>query len=407
MATGIRLITRVGNIINIDATDFTMDFKRGVASIPVPATGERVAADMNLVTASIRLNAILRDDDCAGSDTDGVAASATLDFGSKGAAMSETEDEPNYIYMAGDGGGVTAADLDGEEFSIRTKYLVDNTTTTVITVKFDNTTSSHSVSGMILTVGINGILKTADKPMGEHLADRVYAAMTGSGTFGSQISNGTPNNTFQGAFTVEQTEGTLSATGSSVIILTQKDKGISGNTDIKVWSENKEDGAPPFKHDDFSGGQTHTCKSAGDKAQDLIANVANSNVMGAVGEVFQVGGFSLEKVTNIKALNTGTDDYIIGIQIPYNSLIQATLGATGDPQQGYATRNHLIVTGMTGSTQQGSEGNSNATGIKFDVKDPMTGIRGTVVGLTLSYDAGNTTYDATIDFAPIDLIAGL
>ena len=83
------------------------------------------------------------------------------------------------------------------------------------------------------------------------------------------------------------------------------------------------------------------------------------------------------------------------------------MGATGDPQQGYATRNHLIVTGMTGSTQQGSEGNSNATGIKFDVKDPMTGIRGTVVGLTLAYDAGNTTYDATIDFAPIDLIAGV
>jgi len=406
MATGIRLITRVGNIINIDATDFTMDFKRGVASIPVPATGERVAADMNLVTASIRLNAILRDDDCTGSDTDGVAASATLDFGSKGAAMSETEDEPEFTYMVGDvSGGVTVSDLNDKTFSIRTKYLVDNTTTTVITVKFDNTTSSHSVSGMILTVGISGITT------GQELAGRVYAAMTShSGTFGSQISNGTPNNTFSGAFTITQGTGALTQlTGgsSTLITLTQKDKGISGNTDIKVWTDDNEAGVPPFKHDDFSGGQTHTCKSAGDKAQDLIANVANSNVMGAVGEVFQVGGFSLEKVTNIKALNTGTDDYIIGIQIPYNSLIQATLGATGDPQQGYATRNHLIVTGMTGSTQQGSEGNSNATGIKFDVKDPMTGIRGTVVGLTLAYDAGNTTYDATIDFAPIDLIAGV
>ena len=67
----------------------------------------------------------------------------------------------------------------------------------------------------------------------------------------------------------------------------------------------------------------------------------------------------------------------------------------------------VIITGAVTAIQQGSSANNLPASSTFDFNNKMTGISGTVVGVTLTYDAGETIYGATIDFQPLDFIAGL
>jgi hypothetical protein len=115
---GIRLIKQNSEIVNIDAIDFTLDFKKSVTPFPLPHTGERTGFDNNRVSAVIRVNAILRDDDCSGLDPTGNAAEATLDFSSKAVSVSTTEDAASNLYLSADGGDVAIADLNGKQFKV-------------------------------------------------------------------------------------------------------------------------------------------------------------------------------------------------------------------------------------------------------------------------------------------------
>ena len=79
-----------------------------------------------------------------------------------------------------------------------------------------------------------------------------------------------------------------------------------------------------------------------------------------------------------------SSDYIIGLQIPYNSLVQKT--NTDTSSDGYVARNLLMVTGMNSVEKQSSEGNIYPFGTDFEVSNKRTGIRGTVVGINFGYD---------------------
>ena len=98
-------------------------------------------------------------------------------------------------------------------------------------------------------------------------------------------------------------------------------------------------------------------------------------------------------------------DYIVGIQIPYNSLVQKV--ATDASNDGYVTRNLLMVTGVRSIEEQSSIGNNNPFGTDFNVSSKFTGIRGTIVGMNFGYDAGNNIYEGSLTFQPADMIVGL
>ena len=135
--------------------------------------------------------------------------------------------------------------------------------------------------------------------------------------------------------------------------------------------------------------------------------------MGAVGSVFDVfgseaggeaGGFDMTGELTTISGDLGTD-YIVGIQIPFNSLIQKT--AVNADENSYVTRNLLIVSGLNSAEAQSSKGNTLPSGVVFDVSDKFTGIRGTVVGMSFSYDAGNNIYEGSLTFQPLDFMVGL
>jgi hypothetical protein len=170
-----RLWKRNGDPVSLDCIDYSFSINRGVAGIPIPVLGERLGIDMNVVACDIRLNCILRDDDCTGAALSGKAAFSAIDFGRLKSYDSLTEDDVNPNYMTGDGGPITVALLNEKSFDVKTHYQAN--TEMVIEVKLLSAGTTHSAVASphaILNVGTNGVTT------GQGLAERVMAAMMGT-----------------------------------------------------------------------------------------------------------------------------------------------------------------------------------------------------------------------------------
>ena len=90
-------------------------------------------------------------------------------------------------------------------------------------------------------------------------------------------------------------------------------------------------------------------------------------------------------------------DYIIGIQIPYNSTVKAD-GAK------YKAQNFWMPTGLTYmKNDKGSEESQDAS-TEFSAYKDGTGIKGTVQKATFTKMGGEPIYSFTIVFAPMDWI---
>ena len=101
-------------------------------------------------------------------------------------------------------------------------------------------------------------------------------------------------------------------------------------------------------------------------------------------------------------------DYIIGLQLRYNSLAQSSLANVGDPVAGYNVRNFLLVTGGAMATNlKDASGNEKDASTPFIFTDKHTGISGTVKTASIKYDAGETIYRATLTFQPLDFVLGV
>jgi len=97
-----------------------------------------------------------------------------------------------------------------------------------------------------------------------------------------------------------------------------------------------------------------------------------------------------------------TADYIVGMQLPYNSIVTSPNAATED----YVERNFIIVTGRSNADEQDSHANTLSVSTLFDPTNPFTGIAGTVVAMGFSYNAGENVYEGDLTFQPIDFIVG-
>jgi hypothetical protein len=165
-------------------------------------------------------------------------------------------------------------------------------------------------------------------------------------------------------------------------------------------------------HSFFRGGKSNTIsKSAGDKAMDLWGVLNNMNNNNGAGHalskaviasiVAPIGGLGLARKTmDLLGASDIQEDYIIGIQIPYHSLIQAS--GSDDLVQ----RNFFMPTGKKQADQKGSEANTKDVSSKFIhyADSEYTGMKGTIQQFILNYDAGATVYEYQMTFVPIDFI---
>jgi len=191
--------------------------------------------------------------------------------------------------------------------------------------------------------------------------------------------------------------GTIDA--STLVIIKMATTGADTSMKIKTPRFHQVTNAGAYFKDPiiskFAGGSEGVRKSAGDKVQDLYGIINNSSrtgytnakLMSSRNKLYGWGSQSAEAMR----------DYIVGIQIPYNSTIKAEGG------EEYVARNFFMPTGMYFGKDKTSEGNDYPASVDMSgLDDERRGIQGSVQKLDITYDAGESVYSFNMIFAPID-----
>jgi hypothetical protein len=393
----VRLVHDNGRLTEINATSMTLTTERKTGGMPTPFTGgRRVGVDLNMNKGLILMEGVLTDDrELVGSH---VAASSTMDFSfivTDNAIvpfLSAGNSSANYnIARIFDNSYTSGSD----EFS-HTTLILTSTDSTSFTIKFKKLSSGAftNTTNTDYTIGIN--------PTGSLTAALFATAVS------DLINNST---TISDKFTATTSTSPVTGTSGALLTITQDSTGEDGNNSTPFF-DNRTNMIPP-QTVTFKGGLTVSKKSAGDKAMDLYGIMNNSKKSGfgkaAIGAGMFVGGVALSFTgvgapigAGVAAAGAGIaldgagfgSDYIVGIQIPYNSTIQAGT-------DNFVARNFIMPTGWgVSGKEKGSEGNDNPAGVTFDGN--RTGIKGTLKKLDINYNAGENVYLITLLFVPVD-----
>ena len=390
--------------IELTAVSMAMSIDRGVGGATIPFTGgKRFGVDLNLVSSTIIIDGIFTDDDDNPRSSSAVAASALVEFNISSGQFGEPA--PTNIDDLGD-----IKDIIGKTLTMQnttgTEHVVTFTEASSGTVGTGATSGSTTATVLVKNTSTGAIATSAQ------LASGLVQAI---GTF-----SGTP-------FSASAVESFYGPTyGNSKVTITQNTAGaMSSDNNFRFHPTTS---YTPYS-EQFTGGINAggvEAKSAGDKVQDLYGILHNTTrgdlargigtaagaglVIGALAATgglaagmglaaagpVAVGGIAGSGFVQTFSLG---DDYPIGLQIPYNSTIQAT---NGDK---YTVRNFLIRTGV-GLTkkEKGSDENNQSAGVNFSTTDNTTGIQGTISKFDIGYDAGDSVYTFQMIFTPIDMI---
>ena len=388
----IRLVRRDGQLIHLNCENYMFEVDRSVLTVPVPITAERFGADFNMVSARIQMECILVDDECTSADYGVSYATATIDFSVKQDSLDDSGTAQSG-WMTGDGGTVTANFLDQAYFSLISTPASAGAVGTEFKIIFESSETVYDIEGNEITVGIDAL----GTDSAEELVTRIKTALDDFPAFLTKFE------------VAVQSGDNTQQDGDTAMVFTQKVGGSLGATAGPTLdtSDTSNLVTTTPRISDFSHVSDTGCRSAGDKAQNLLATVANNSVFGIMGRIG--GGLHDESIDSF--YRAQYSDYIIGLQLPYNSLTQDSLSEAGDPVAGYNVRNFLVITGAAKhATDKGAESNilpASSVETPFNFKNKYTGISGTVVSCKLNYEAGDTVYRATIVFQPLDLLTGI
>ena len=157
----------------------------------------------------------------------------------------------------------------------------------------------------------------------------------------------------------------------------------------------------------FTGGKSgKTVKSAGDKVQDILGILANSQNFASSNA--GLGGAFIDSITGLSTQSMYTralsGDYITAIQIPYNSLI--TLGRN-TLDANVAQRNLFVTTGTTDTVKKLSGSNTTHASARYDIDrddSRRNGINGIVTDFNVKRDAAMKAYEFSLKFTAADII---
>ena len=410
VGTPIRLVQESKDVIELDATNMVLTTSRKVGGSALPFSGSRrVGFDLNVNSAMINIQGVIVDDQVAKGQS---AASAIVSFGRMARGFIKWAQQGNLEeFFKTTSPTMTMKDANGNDRSVPFTETGTGSGTAY---------SATGGAGSTPTVLINPSDATA---MQVAAAVNTYINNQLSTYFSSALTK---------VQDVEAGTNGADIVQNAGIRITHVVKGVAPNGNvIRFNSVTRFD--EPHKTA-FAGGANATKKSAGDKVQDLYGIVNNSKtqtgrvVQGAAAAALGIaglvvaapvvigasaltagtaaagaatGGASIATVGGVGAmLNTRNKlDYIIGLQIPYNSMLKAEDGTE------YTAMNFFMPTGLGhSSSEKGSDG-ANAAGTEFSTNNTSrTGIQGAIQKLDINYDAGETVYNFNIIFAPIDNI---
>lgn len=407
--TPIRLVKQGGGLIELDATSLAITVNRKTGPLPTPFTGGRsFGIDMNMNGGVIIIEGLFTDDKTSSLST--ISSEAVIDFAVTHESVIENTSNLNFF-------GTQRANLKKLWNSTTGTNPILSTTTLTLTnasgtprvirfKKLSSGTFDYSTDGSF-TIGINTDASINNFNLAVALKNLIQNETTLNNEFSVSVS----------------TSEYISPLGNTRVAIKQKTAGAAGNNQSPLWTINTPGFKAPYTTD-FRGGEDTKRKSAGDKAMDLYGIMQNSNnthdLLGAVaGGALIAGGVAAGVLggppgiaAGVGMATAGTElvagsargvgglggDYIIGLQIPYDSMVQAD----GDT---YVARNFFRPVGIfKKASQKGSEANTLAASSKFTSHGNRVGIKGTVNKFDITYQAGETVYGFVIQFVPIDMI---
>jgi len=395
MGVPIRLIRTDGKKIPLMAESITMTVDRSVGSMPLPFTrSTRVGLDLNRSKAAIVITGVITDDGKERT-TSGQASFCSIDFArthnnrtwydSASLVLNATPYFNKDITITDSSGGDHTFRLTNQAALATSASDIASTGTgnTIVSVPIGNAASAVNVADA-LVLAINqtthpsagGVPKPGNFFTGEAVE-----------------SNRDPNQGDCKVKILQNFNGVYGGRGPHFSggwwqNLSAPSKSAHMQPDAMRWELGSADIGP---------------KSAGDKAMDFYGSFNNMNNSSADlfgNDLHEMFGTDTYK-DNVDDDDAISGDYIIGIQIPYNSMV--TAGASED----YVQRNFWMPTGTRrGKDEKGSEVNTRGVDADFRQWNHGTtrGIKGTVQQFVITYDAGETVYGYQLTFLPIDFI---
>ena len=159
----------------------------------------------------------------------------------------------------------------------------------------------------------------------------------------------------------------------------------------------------------FTGGKSgKTVKSAGDKVQDILGILGNSQNFGTDNSGSTIGDFieSFSGALTQDVYNQAlSGDFITAIQIPYNSLV--TLGQSSLDTE-VAQRNFFLTVGNVNTALKTSVSNVTHASKRYAPYEGHTsarnGIHGIVTDFNVKRDAAMKAYEFSLQFIAADII---
>ena len=461
----VRFVRADGKTIQLPVTTLTLDVDRGTMATALPFLGSaRLGVDLNLSKAVILMEGVFTDDDLFNIGT-ATASTAIIDFSrleSIGLISTTTFDNirfDNEGLIEGLLDGRTVDSLVG----VNTGIKFQSTDGTIKTIYGTKSSVSHSLSSgtyqfsIGTTYGIQGGNLAAGGSgysIGNNIATTggagsnckvnitgVNSGAVTSFTIAHPGKNFAVGNTItisggggDATFTVSQVGTALTATQMAKNLVALINDGTlstpineysaslvsspsSGESDVavritqSVTGPDGDNGTPaclsPNWNDiskpritEFDGGSNAEGvfhgMSAGDKVMSLYATLNNSNNPGLGAALLSVRSPMGQHTANSKY-----GDYIMGIQVPFNSSINAEDG------QKYKPVNFFMPTGAY--ENQDTKSVDNAVSASTKVDSPSDGddrafIKGFVTKATFVQIAGEPVYTFNIQFTPANII---
>ena len=370
MSTPIRLVRSDRELIDLMATNITLNVDRSINPHAIPGKGaNRYAFDLNLPKALITIEGVITDADNIPQLSQFTEAGANVNFSRQQNSLSST--------------WLSQYDADGSDFVDSSVY----------------TTSSF-------------VMKLTDSNDRVHFVKRAGASTHGgSGTDWWVSVYNTSTNAYDAVTDIAQSLTDLvnsnitdlsAVRDVGAVEMTWSNKGADGNQNhpsFPLWKKKK------FAHERFSGGVTSSGniqKSAGDKVAELFAVLNNSNnytySTAATKNILSYGtrNVGVNPLTNPDGIGRRSSrygDYIIGIQIPFTSTVNSNSSLFYMPTGPGVLKEEKEVT------------NAEPVGTEFKPRTPQyTGIKGTITQASFNQIGGEPLFSYTIQFVPVDFI---
>lgn len=416
----VQLIRRDGKVIELEATSVFFDVLRGVKVWPIPIAGVRAAFDLNENRFSIGIKGILTDDESASGST---GATAVLDL-SRPTGLYDSWFKQQQAQGNSAIADIVSA-LHGKEFVFKSAGQVSADLGENITLRFytSSVPSATVATKSVIPVNLTGSISDT-----EDIADAIVSALNGA-----SVKVNATTTAITSIFTITQSagdktnstthQGLSTALTGEKITLTNKTKSADGNTPLTKQGSVSVSGNGDWSHSFFSSasfvnGVSGVRMTRGDKVQDLLNMTVNVSAGGGLINPQSFAGNMIELPDSLSSFDVGNllridqadsvKKYIVGLRIPYESLISS------DSNFG-EVRQFVIPTGA--GTDISAEKNTSA----FDPVETISGeivrpnpylrqgiaISGVVQKFSAGYEAGDSVWTYDIEFAAAEQLLGI